>query len=101
MRSPSWHSQSAERDIFDFEEALDAVFRPFAPRTGFLHAAEGRDFGGDDSLVDSDDAVFEAVKHTEDSSHIARVEVAGETILGVVGHANRLGVVLEPEERRN
>jgi hypothetical protein len=37
----------------------------------FLHAAEGRDLGRDDALVDADDAVFEPLGHTPDAADVA------------------------------
>ena len=50
---------AAHAEVFDLEEVLDAVFGALAAQTGFLHAAKGRYLGGDDALVDADDAVFQ------------------------------------------
>src|SRR5262245_9310878 len=46
----------AHAEILDLQVVLDAVFRAFAADTGFLHAAERRHFGGDDTGVYADDA---------------------------------------------
>ena len=48
----------AHAEIFDLEEFLDAVFRApvdrqMGPMPLSLHAAEGRDLGRDDALVDA------------------------------------------------
>ena len=37
----------------------------------FLHAAEGRDLGRDDALVDADDAVFEHLGDAPDAADVA------------------------------
>src|SRR6185436_11002141 len=75
----------AHAEVFDLEEILDAVFGALAADAGFLHAAEGGDFGGDDALVDADDAVFERFGDAPDAAQVARVEIGGEAVLGVVG----------------
>ena len=41
----------------------------------FLHAAERRDLGRDDTFVEADDAVFEPFSHTPDTADIAAVEI--------------------------
>src|SRR5207245_4996455 len=64
-----------------------------------LHAAEGCD--RDDALVDADDAVFEGLGDAPDAADVAAVEIGGEPELGVVGHLDRLVLVLEAVERRN
>jgi hypothetical protein len=58
---------AAHAEVFDFEEFLDAVFRAFAADAAFLHAAERRDLGRDDALVDADDAVFERLGDPPDA----------------------------------
>src|SRR5215469_2628469 len=90
---------AAHAEVFDLEEFLDAVFRAFAADAAFLHAAEGRDLGRDDALVDADDAVFERLGDAPDAADVAAVEIGGEAKLGVVGHAYGLVVGLEAVER--
>src|SRR6516162_7696470 len=48
---------AAHAEVFDLEQLLDALFRAFAADAAFLHAAEGRDLGRDDALVDADNVV--------------------------------------------
>src|SRR5205823_18840 len=84
---------------FDLEELLDTVFRAFAADTAFLHAAERRDLGRDDALVDADDAVFERLGDAPDAADIAAVEIGGEAELRVVRHLDRLVFALEAVER--
>ena len=51
--------------------------------------------------VDADDAVFERLGDPPDAADVARVEIRGEAELGVVGHADRLVLGLEAEQRRH
>jgi len=44
----------------------------------FLHAAERRDLGRDDALVDADDAVFEPLGNAPDAADVAAVEIGGK-----------------------
>src|SRR6516225_11097674 len=92
---------AAHAEVFDLEELLDAVFRAFAADAAFLHAAEGRDLGRDDALVDADDAVFEAFGDGPDAADVAAVEIGGAAKFGVVGDLDRLVVGLEAVERRH
>src|SRR2546426_6461625 len=92
---------AAQTEIFDDEVILDPVLRTFPPYARFLHAAEGRDFGGDDAGVDADDAVFERLGDAPDAVDVAPVEVRGEAEFGVVGELDRFFLVLEAEERRD
>src|SRR6266550_4541805 len=94
----SWRIQAADRGIFDLEEAFDAVFRTLPTDAGLLHAAEGRHLGGDDAFIDADDAVLKAFHDTEDAPDIARIEIGGKPVFGVVCHADGVRIVLEPEQ---
>src|SRR6266849_5042082 len=87
--------------ILDDEVILDPVLRTLPPHARFLHAAEGRDFGGDDAGVDADDAVLEGFGDAPDAVDVAAVEVRGEAEFGVVGELDRLFFVLEAEEWRD
>src|SRR4029077_7432210 len=84
----------AHAEILHLEELLDAVFRALAADAAFLDAAEGGDLGRDDALVDADDAVFERVVDAPDAADVAAVEIGGEAELGVVRHADRVGIGL-------
>ena len=41
----------------------------------FLHAAERRYLGRDDTFVEADDAVFEPFSHTPDTADFAAVDI--------------------------
>ena len=84
---------AAHAEVFDLEELLDAVFRAFAADAAFLHAAERRDLGRDDALVDADDAVFESLGDAPDAVDVAAVEGGAE--FGVVGDLYGLAIGLE------
>src|SRR5260221_1315518 len=98
-RPPRLLVDAAEAEILDLEELLDAVFRALAADAAFLDAAERRDLGRDDPLVDADDAVFERLGNPPDAADVAAVEIGGEAELGVVRHMDRLVVALETVER--
>src|SRR5918992_6215004 len=89
----------SKTQVLHFEELLDAVFRALAADAALLDAAERRDLGRDDALVDADDAVFELFGDAPDAADVAAVEIRREAELGVVGHADRLVLALEAEER--
>src|SRR5260370_6378654 len=76
--APRLPVDAAHAEVFDLEEFLDAVFRAFAADGAFSHAAEGRDLGRDDALVDADDAVFERLGDAPDAADVAAVEIGCE-----------------------
>src|SRR5260370_436317 len=92
---------TAEAEVFDLEELVDAVMRALAADAAFLHAAERGDLGRDDALVNADDAVFQGLGDAPDAADVAAVEIGGEAELGVVCHLYRLGFGLEAIERRD
>src|SRR5690606_16667852 len=75
--------------------------RAFATEAGFLHAAEWSNLGRDDAFVYAHDAVFERFTDAPDAADVPRVEVRGETELGVVGELDGFLLGLEAEQRRN
>ena len=71
-----WGSlDAAHAEILKFDELVDAVFGALAADARFLHAAERRDLGRDDALVDADDAVFERLRRLPDVADVAAVEI--------------------------
>src|SRR5207247_10922354 len=94
-------SNSPETQILDLEELVDAVLRSFASDPRFLHAAERRDFGGDDAGIDADDPVFEGFRHAPDAADVTAVEVGRKAEFGIVRQPNGVGFSVEAEERRN
>src|SRR3989442_14111383 len=91
-RERGHYLDAAHAEILHLEEFLDAVFRALAADAAFLDAAERGDLGRDDALVDADDAVFERLGDAPDPADVAAVEIGGEAELGVVRHADRLGL---------
>src|ERR1700675_2205935 len=98
---PALGSDSAETEIFDFDVFVHAVLGAFAAEAGFFYAAEGRNFRGNDSGVDADDAVFERLSDAPDPSNVAAVEISSETKLRIVRKCDSVGFFLESEERRD
>src|SRR5690348_3687265 len=92
---------SAEADVLDLEELLDAVPGSLASEAGLLHAAERRHLVRDDADVHAHDAGLERLGSAEDAAHVAGVEVRAQAELGVVREPDHLRVVLEAEERRD
>src|SRR5882672_862270 len=88
---------AAQTEILDDEVILDPVLGTLPPHARFLHAAEGRDFGGDDSGVDADDAVLERLGDAPHAVEVAPVEVGREAEFGVVGELDCFLFVLESE----
>ena len=95
IQRPLWIAElgrySAEAHVFDFEEFVHAVLGAFAAEAGLLHAAEGRDLGGNDAGVDADDAVFESFGDAPDAGDVAAVEIGGQAEFGVVGQRDGFG----------
>src|ERR1041385_7318438 len=93
--------KTPQQHIFDLEKVFDAVLGALPADAGLLHAAERRDLGRDDSLVDADDSVFERLGNAHDAADVARIEIGGETVFGGVGDADWFRLILEAEERRD
>src|SRR5207253_2566338 len=91
-------SDAAEAEIFDLDELLDPVLRAFSSQARFLHAAEGRHLGRDDSRVDTDDAGLERFGNAPDATDVSPVEIGSQAELRIVGESNRFLVCFEPEE---
>src|SRR5580704_6951634 len=100
-RPATSESDAAETEIFDFEIFVHTVLRAFAPDTGFFYAAEGRDLRGNDSGIDTDDAVFEGFSDAPHAGNVTTVEISGQAKFGVVREGDGVGFRLEPEERRD
>src|SRR5262249_12956644 len=72
--------QSAETEILDFQILVDPVLRPFPTDTGFLHATKRCDLGRNQAGVDTDDPVFERLRHAPDAADVATVKIRREPI---------------------
>ena len=73
---------------------------PSRPRPEASRRQRAR-LGGDDAVVDSDDAGFQRLGDPEDAADIPAVEIGGEAELGVVGQCDGFFFGLEAEQRRN
>jgi CRP-like cAMP-binding protein len=60
--------------VFDLDMFFH-VMRTFAAQATFLNAAEGRDFGGDETGIDADHAGLQRFRDPPDPAEIARIEV--------------------------
>ena len=74
---------------------------PSRPMPLSLTAAERRDLGGGDALVDADDAVLQGLGYAPAAAEIARVKVGGQAERRIVGHAHRFLLRLEAEQGRH
>ena len=82
----------------EVQEFVDAVFRAFAADAGFLDAAEGGDFRGDEACVHADHAELQALADAPGAGEIAREGVGGEARAAVVGEAECVLLGLEADE---
>src|SRR5262245_5949010 len=99
--SPTLLVDASDEDVFNFQIFLESVLRAFAAEAGLLHAAEGRDLGGDDADVGADDAGLHLFRHAEDAADVAAVEIAGQAELRVVGELDDFLLALEADQRRH
>ena len=75
--------------------------RTFATDATFLDAAEWRDFGGDESGVEADDAVLQRFGDAPRAREVARVDIRREAEFGVVGEPHGFFVGVHAEQRRD
>ena len=90
----------ADAQVLHFDVFIHAVVRTLAAQTRLLHTPKGHVLGGDDAHVDAHHAVFQRFAHTENSTHVAAVEVTGQTELGVVGCVDGFLLGVETKHRR-
>ncbi|MFM2389537.1 MAG: hypothetical protein RLZZ437_1092 [Pseudomonadota bacterium] len=90
---------AAEADVFDFEEILDPIFRPFAPETGLFDTSKRGDLGRDHPGVDTYHAAFQRLCHSPNSCQIAAVEIGCKAEFAVVGQCDHLGLCVKPDRR--
>src|SRR5579863_3607590 len=81
--------------VFDFEIFFHAVMRAFAADAGFLDAAEGGNFGGDQAGIDADHARLQRFRHPPDAAEIASIEIRREPKRRLVAHRDHVGFILE------
>ncbi len=75
-------------------------FEPSRPRPDSFTPPKGATSVEMSPALMPDDAVLERLGHPPDAADVTGVEVGGQPEFGVVGHADRLGFGLEPEQRR-
>jgi hypothetical protein len=90
-----------QTEVLDVEVLLEPVLRALAAEAAFLDAAERRDFGRDDSLVDADDAAFQCLGDTPHAGDVAAIEIARESELGGVGELQDFGLGCKFHQRRD
>src|SRR5215470_13131901 len=94
-------SADADAEVLDLGVVEDPVLGALPSHARLLDATERGHLGGDDPGVEADDAVLERLADPPGAGEVARVEVGGETELGVVRHAHGVGLALEAKERRH
>src|SRR5919201_887104 len=102
VRSSTINSDAPHAEVLRLQPLVDAVLGALAADARLLDAAEGRHLGGDDAGVDAEDPVLERLRDAPDAAHVARVEVRGQAVWGVVGLAHRLllgGEAADPRHR--
>src|SRR5439155_21687158 len=88
--APAGALHTAHGEILQLKPLLDAVLGALPADAGFLHPAEGRHLRRDETGVDPDDSVLKRLRDTPDASHVAAVEVRGETVRCRVGDLDRV-----------
>src|SRR6516164_10121138 len=93
-------SDPRHHHVFDLDIFFHAVTRAFATEPALLHAAEGRNLGGDKPGIDADHAGLQRFGNPPDAAEIAGVEIGGKTERRVVAERDDLRLILEAEYRR-
>src|SRR5580658_9516628 len=83
-------THAAHADVLQLGVVENSILRAFAAGSRFLHASEGRDLGGDDAGIQSNDAVLDRLGYPPAAGQIAGVDIGGEPELRVVGHGDGL-----------
>src|SRR3546814_4377905 len=78
-------SHAAHAEVLHLEEFLDAVLGALAADAGFLHAAEGRDLGGDEAGVDADHAGLQRLADARSEEHTSELQSIMRIPLDVFG----------------
>src|SRR5690349_3082544 len=68
-------SDAPHADVFELGELQNSVPGTFAADAAFLHAAERRDFRGDEAGVQADDSVLQGLGDAPRPREISRVDV--------------------------
>src|SRR4051812_41301916 len=98
---PSDFRLPAHRDVLRLQKFLQPLVRALEADSGLLHAAERRGGIGDEPAVQADHAEVELLGHAHAAAQVLGVEVRDETVFGVVGALDHLGLVLEGLQRSN
>src|SRR4051812_19842221 len=97
--SSSIHSPKAQ--ILEFHVLIQSVLRAFASQAALFDAAERRDLGRDNAVVDADDATLQCFRDPPYALNVAAIEVASKTEFRVVRQTNHFPFVIEANQRRN
>src|SRR5450432_1898479 len=92
-------SRQPHAQVLELGVVEDAVLGALPSGARFLDAAKRGDLGGDEPGVQADDAVLECLRDSPGTGEVTRVEIRRESKLGVIGHADRIGLGREAEQR--
>ena len=88
-----------QADIFDLEIFIQTLGSALAAEPGFLDAAEGHDFVGEDAFVNADHAGVELLGDAPGAAQILAEQIGGKPERRVVGKPNRIVLGIETDER--
>src|SRR5947208_6895031 len=87
------------RDVLGFCELEPTLVTALTAQPGLLDTAERRCRVGHDATVHSHHAGLERLADAQRPPQVSGVEVGDETVLGVVGPADRVGLIREAHYR--
>src|SRR5688572_24311792 len=96
---PTAPSNAADAHVLEFGELQQPVAAALAADAAFLHASKRRDFSGDESGVETDDAVFEGLGDPPGTRQVPGVHVGGQAEFRVVGEPDGLLVRVDAKQR--
>src|ERR1019366_2267080 len=102
-RAAAVNRKSCHRDSdgLRFHVLVDALDAPLAADAAVLVAAEGQIAGDARTAVDADRAGAHAPRHLERPFRVAGNHIAEETIVAVVGNADRILIVFVCNDRQH
>src|ERR1700682_1496180 len=89
----------SQTEIFDLEILFKAVSRSFAAQTGLFDAAEWRNLGREQPLVQADHSGLQRLRHPKRATDITGENVCCQAEFAVVRPRDRVLLVGEPEQR--
>src|SRR5207344_2030789 len=99
VRSAYAGASPVDGDVLRLGELQQPVVPSLAAQPGLLDTAERRCRVGHDATVDPDHAGLQRLADPQRPPEVSGVEVGDEAVLGVVGPADRVGLVREAHHR--